>query len=214
VTARRDWGWLRHPLVLTLVGAILSVLIVPAFTRQWQDRQKERELKRALVADIGASVTEALKTSQFVNLNLFGRAAGEPASGREQQRVFNESQIEWEIQSARIGSQLRAYFPGTGLGRDWQEYSETVTKAYQLVSSLREGLRDRWVDDVRAYLRARGREPDLEPLRDERLGSAGRFPVAYETLVAALLGIRDELVQRVLDTNAAGFDTDVLPFRG
>lgn len=190
------------------------MIIVPAFTRQWQDRQRERELKRGLVADIGESATEALKTSQFINLNLFGLAAGEPPSGREQQRVFNESQIEWEIKSARIGSQLRAYFPETGLGRTWQEYSETVTKAYQLVSSLREGVRDQWVSDIEAYLRMHGHALDLQALRDARLGNTGPFPVAYEELVARLLSLRDEIIQRVLDTSAAGFDTDVLPFRG
>jgi hypothetical protein len=212
-----SWGWLKHPLVIALIGAILSVLIVPAFTRQWQDRQKERELKRALVADIGEAATEALTTAQFVNLNLFGLAAGQGPGGPEQQRVFNESQIEWEIQSARIGSELRAFFPESGLGRDWQLYSETVTKAYQLVSSLRDGVRDQWVDDVGAYLREHGSALDLKPLRDISLGGgqpSHPFPVAYEELVARLLRLRDDFVQRVLDEPADGFDTDVLPFRG
>jgi hypothetical protein len=204
-------AWLKHPLVIALVGAILSVLIIPAFTRQWQDRQKERELKRTLVADMGESVTEALKTAQFINLNMFGLAAGQGAGGPEQQRVFNESQIEWEIQSARIGSQLSAYFPGTALPGEWQRYSEAVTKAYQLVSSLREGVRDRWVDDLEVYL---GPDVDLGPLRDARLGSTGPFPVAYETLIGRLLGLRNVIVQRVIDTPADGFDTNVLPFRG
>jgi hypothetical protein len=40
------------------------------------------------------------------------------------------------------------------------------------------------------------------------------FPVTYEELVARLLRLRDDFVQRVLDEPADGFDTDVLPFRG
>jgi hypothetical protein len=36
---------LSHPMLLLIVGAIISSLIIPYFTRQWQDHQHELELK-------------------------------------------------------------------------------------------------------------------------------------------------------------------------
>jgi hypothetical protein len=51
---------------MVLFAAAVSAVLVPAFTRQWQDRQKEREIKVALVSEIGDSTSDALVTSQYV----------------------------------------------------------------------------------------------------------------------------------------------------
>lgn len=68
---RSRWWWLPKPILLTLFGAAISAWLIPAFTRQWQDRQKEREIKVALVSDIGDSTSDALVTSQYVANRAF-----------------------------------------------------------------------------------------------------------------------------------------------
>ena len=77
----RLW-WVPKTLLFTLFGAALSAWLIPAFTRQWQDRQKEREIKVALVSDIGDSTSDALVTSQYVANRAFPGGNGQAEYNR------------------------------------------------------------------------------------------------------------------------------------
>jgi hypothetical protein len=47
---------LSNPMVLLIVGAIISSFIIPYYTRQWQDHQKELELKTNLSDEINKAI--------------------------------------------------------------------------------------------------------------------------------------------------------------
>jgi len=57
---------LAHPLIVLLVGAALTGILVPAFTRRWQNRQKELEIKAALVSDLSEAIMSIVMAVQFV----------------------------------------------------------------------------------------------------------------------------------------------------
>ncbi len=123
---RSRWWWLPKPILLTLFGAAISAWLVPAFTRQWQDRQKEREIKVALVSDIGDSTSDALVTSQYVANRAFPGGNG--------QSEYNRFTLGWARRSAQIEAKLRAYFPDNSLVDDWREYSIVVQNDFYLLT--------------------------------------------------------------------------------
>jgi hypothetical protein len=91
--------------VVTLVGIALTAWLLPAFTRQWDDRQKAQEVKSALVADMASASSRAL-------------TGGEPiwSGGRaDSRRVLSD----WGASSLRIETRLRAYL-GPELVTAWQ----------------------------------------------------------------------------------------------
>jgi hypothetical protein len=49
------------PIVVTLLGALLTVWLAPAFTRQWDDRQSARDLKAALAEDMVSSAARTIR---------------------------------------------------------------------------------------------------------------------------------------------------------
>jgi hypothetical protein len=51
------------PLIVTLVGIVLTAWLLPAFTRQWDDRQKAHEIKAALATQIAAATADAVTRS-------------------------------------------------------------------------------------------------------------------------------------------------------
>jgi hypothetical protein len=59
---QRSWRRVKVPtsVVVTLVGIALTAWLLPAFTRQWDDRQKARELKAGLASDMGKSTATVL----------------------------------------------------------------------------------------------------------------------------------------------------------
>lgn len=100
-------------LIVTLVGIVVTAWLLPAFTRQWDDRQKAQELKSALVADMASASARAL-------------TGGEPiwSGGRaDSKRVLSD----WGASSLRIETRVRAYL-GPELVTAWQIYTWLVNR--------------------------------------------------------------------------------------
>jgi Tfp pilus assembly protein FimT len=75
VPLARFGSLLRHPLTISLIAAAFAALLVPQFTRQWQDRQKEQEIKQRLLDQISVASTTAVRQGiSLVNGQV--RAAG------------------------------------------------------------------------------------------------------------------------------------------
>lgn len=54
--------------MLLIVGAIITSLIIPNFTRQWQDHQKELEVKIALTDEINKATSD-INTATALMMN-------------------------------------------------------------------------------------------------------------------------------------------------
>jgi hypothetical protein len=211
---RSRWWWLPKPILITLFGAAISAWLVPAFTRQWQDRQKEREIKVALVSDIGDSTSDALVTSQYV--------ANQAFPGGNGQAEYNRFSLDWARRSAQIEAKLRAYFPDDPLVDDWREYSIVVQNDFYLLTggSGKAGA----VHTVRQYLESapEGSEA-IAGVNWKRLRSLNfndRSAVDdYVLVTGQLLDGKERLIRAILNANAEGFSTtggdfidDLTPF--
>ena len=102
-------------LLVTTLGIALTAWLLPAFTHQWDDRQKERELKAAIVADMAASTSRAL--------------VGGEAIWVTPPRKANRAELadDWARSSLAIEARLRAYFPGRTVTA-WQIYTWMIDR--------------------------------------------------------------------------------------
>ena len=209
---RSAWARTPKPVLMVLFGAAISAWLVPAFTRQWQDRQKEREIKVALVSEISDSTANALVTSQFV-------AGGALTEG---QAEYNRISLDWAQRSAQVEAELAAYFPGQALVDDWHDYSIVVENDFYLLTKNPAGKAEA-VDIVRKYLEsARGLEPTAAVNWDRlrALDFDDEQEVNDYVLVSReLLEASKPVIQAILDANAEGFSTtggdlvdDLTPF--
>ena len=211
---RSRWWWLPKPILLTLFGAAISAWLVPAFTRQWQDRQKEREIKVALVSDIGDSTSDALVTSQYVANRAFPGGNG--------QAEYNRFSLDWARRSAQIEAKLRAYFPDNPLVDDWQKYSIVVQNDFYLLTGG--SGKAEAVHTVRQYLESApegsGPTAGVNWKRLRSLNFDDQSAVAdYRIVTGQLLDGKERLIRAILNANAEGFSTtgsdfidDLTPF--
>jgi hypothetical protein len=109
-------GKIPTSVIVTLVGIALTAWLLPAFTKQWDDRQKARELKAALVADIASSSAKAMVQTD---------RARSSAPGREV--LVTRAGDLWLLASVDIEARLRAYFPAD-LVAAWQVYTYFVDR--------------------------------------------------------------------------------------
>jgi hypothetical protein len=99
-TALLFWRRLPTPLLVTLLGIALSAWLLPAVTRQWDDRQKARDLQASLIGEMSTASARAL-------------GAGFNAIETRQSRSgrLRKAEQDWEIAGLEVEAKLRAYFP-------------------------------------------------------------------------------------------------------
>ena len=54
------------PIILDPAGLVLSAWLLPAFTRQWDDRQKAHEVKSSVVSEIAAASAHSLTGGEAI----------------------------------------------------------------------------------------------------------------------------------------------------
>jgi hypothetical protein len=132
-------SYLSNPLLLLVVGAVISGLLIPYITSQWQNHEKELELKTNLVTRISESLSGVLTTAQF------------SAANRTEQAEYLQAYYEWEATHSAIGSYIRAYFPNTYIGEEWDKFANATTSFFRLaaINPLQE--KQQLVDQLEKY---------------------------------------------------------------
>ena len=168
--------FLSHPLVLLFFCALLSGLLSPFSTRNWQDRAKSVEIKTELVSELSEATMEMLKAVQFVHLGSYSMT----------QKEFDPAYRTWEISKMVIGTKLHAYYPGTNIPDHWEEYAEIVTDFYALEGTPAEQClkRRKQISSSLNKLFGIG-----EPIGDD-----------WDEIRSSILDGKAELIQAVLDT--------------
>jgi hypothetical protein len=109
VKKRRLLGRIPTSVVVTLLGIALTAWLLPALTRQWDDRQKAHDLDAALVSQISVSTGSAMSDIEQLQL------ADDPARRAAAVRA-------WTRTSLAIKSRLDAYF-SKEVAATWALYS-------------------------------------------------------------------------------------------
>jgi len=167
-------AFLKHPLVLLVLGGVFTALLIPQITRQWQDRQSEKEIKRSLLEEISTSATTAIR--QGISLvtaciepssepakageskpvcaatpatKQIRAAGGEP--GENVSEVYAVLRNNWLIRRATTRSRIITYFPG--LYGCWYSYERAIADYLGLVTQYPKTKKER-AKDLMAYVRA------------------------------------------------------------
>lgn len=101
--------------LVTFAGIALTAWLLPAFTRQWDDRQKAQELKAAIVADMASATARALVGGEAV--------WADPPRKVDRAKIADD----WARSSLAIEARLRAYLPER-IVTAWQIYTWMVDR--------------------------------------------------------------------------------------
>jgi hypothetical protein len=193
------------PLIVTVLGISLSAWLIPAFTRQWDDRQKAQELKAGLVTEMSEAASGALIGSRA---RIFGLkpVRGEPS--------ISEVGYAWSLAATSIEAKLRAYFPQS-IVLDWRSYTVVVESTIVILAHT--GIRgvggELFSHDVSAALE-RLAERDVLPLSAETYMDM-LFPSTtdkpglreYTQAKQTILGSGEAIAAEVLAGHPRGYST-------
>ena len=143
-------------MLLLVAGALISSLVFPYITRQWQENEKEFELKTELVEEINKAITNTL-TAQQNNFRptlpmAASAAAAAPMLDQNLSRQFEaqdlltqlainqgqkflDSQIDWQISKEVIGSKIDLYyFSHDEISKNWDKLSSAISGMWTIAS--------------------------------------------------------------------------------
>ena len=121
--AERSRFRIRIPkaLLVTVLGFLLTAWLVPAMTRQWDDRQKVHELKAGVVSEMASVSARALLGGEAVWAAKDG--SGPKPTDEERERVTDA----WGLSTLELAARLRAYFPRSVV-TSWEIYAWAVDR--------------------------------------------------------------------------------------
>jgi hypothetical protein len=110
-------------LVVTVLGALFTLWLLPAFTRQWEDRQKARELQASLVEEIAVASSEAEAAAEAGASGL--DADSEAVAAGTAGAIVTDAHVAWEkwqVEQNKVDARLRAYFDANVVD-EWARYA-------------------------------------------------------------------------------------------
>ena len=187
-------------LVVTLVGIALTAWLLPAFTRQWDDRQKAQELETSLVTEMTAATAAALVNSRD--------ALTDSVAGAAQLESVNAA---WQLASIQIEEKFRAYFFGTGITDTWHNFGSAVsyTLARLMFRDIEAHSLYPAVQQTFAALnrkRAKDYITSIGYVSDRRRDVFARS-LEYTAIQRELLTMEEKIAVRVLDAHPSGYST-------
>jgi hypothetical protein len=178
-------SFLSHPLTLLISGAVISSILIPFISHDWQVHAEELEVKDELVEEINDSLVTFVMKMRF----------------DETDQSLQAAYSEWAMEKERINTKIRVFFQdktaqGTELHRDWDEYSTKITHLYQMTKEGRA--------DLEAGLETHFSTDGLEILADATpsLSPEGYHEV-WENLLDKIILKKSEIVEDVIEGNTS-----------
>lgn len=180
------WHRVPTPIVVAVLGIVLGSWLIPALTRQWDDRQKANEVRASVAYEAASATARALSDAQQASLAGLWKGSSRPSTSAAAQ--------EWAVASLRIQARLQTYFGREALER-WQLISRYVSSTLSLAYGDAAGV---WAEAI-GDNRSASLEAEVLKYWDNRVdGSA---------LAAAILAEQRDVTQSIIGMPVRGYST-------
>jgi len=181
----RFWHRVPTPIVVAILGLVLGSWLIPALTRQWDDRQKANEVRASVAYEAASATARALSDAQQASLAGLWKGSRPSTSAAAR---------EWAVASLRIQAKLQTYFGREAL-EHWQLVSWYVSTALSLAYGDAAGI---WTEAI-GDNRSASLEAQVLRYWDNRVDGS--------SLAAAILAEQREITQRIIGMHVRGYST-------
>jgi hypothetical protein len=161
-TGQQVHMWLSHPLLLLVVGAIVTGVLVPSFTGKWQRNVTAQDMKTQVIGDVTTAVSIPM-TQLSVNQNpVFANGGNAPqVSGSLPQVSGNAPQANQSTiagtyaafltKSDSVDSEINAYFPENKIPTHWDNLVGLLQNFYLFTYANNPGLKQQYLHNIKHY---------------------------------------------------------------
>jgi hypothetical protein len=120
----RRWLKTSRAALFTVLGLAVTAWLIPAMSRQWDDRQKEHDLKAAIVADMSSATARAVVGGEAI----WSAAEDPPRHAPMKPAQLSQIGDQWALSALAIDARLRSYFPDASVVAGWELYAWAVDR--------------------------------------------------------------------------------------
>ena len=174
------------PLLAVVLTALLTGYLVPRVTKNWQDYQRELDIKAALVEKTNIEVVSILLAMQLAERKAIAQAD------------FDKAYQNWEIQRAVITSKLSLYFRDKTLATDFRNLSDAITDLYVLAGVQYPDYRSKQIGKLKQYFGEGTTDWELLESQDKRASDFFNWFFSWWKLREDTLIRKDKILSRLL----------------
>ena len=179
---------ISHPLVILLIGAVITKFLVPRLTDKMQARKESFEIKKELIKKINSSTTTLLETTKML------------AKGDKTEEEIPPEFLKWRESCAEIGATVRAYWDegekASVVEEEWNAYYERVVDLYDVITDFsKEEKYNDIKDKLKSFFEKHDPKIRLEYNIEDEEDKSGKIKEGVDTRIKKffdIVGKRDE----------------------
>jgi flagellar basal body-associated protein FliL len=133
---------LQHPLILVIVGAVITTviggLLVAWISKRWQDNKRKTEIRLELTQEM-SEITAYAKSRILTAIAKYSRdkyMRKELGFSEADTTQLHKELSDWQIRSSVLASKLKGYFPSSDLDEQWDEYATLMVNVRELATRI------------------------------------------------------------------------------
>jgi hypothetical protein len=141
-------SWLAHPLLLLVVGAIVTGVLVPSFTGKWQRNQTAQDMKTQVIGDVTNAVSIPMTQLSVTQNPVLAGGGNGPNTG---QGSVAGTYSAFLTKGNSVDSEIKAYFPQDKIPVHWENLQGLLQNYYLLTYANNPQLKARYVESIQHY---------------------------------------------------------------
>jgi hypothetical protein len=199
-------SWLSHPLLLLLLGAVVTGILVPSFTHGWQVQQTARDTKTKVIADVSDAASTAMTQLEIDMSPVLNSGVANNGPLNTPQSIAG-SYNNWTMKSTNVGSELNAYFPGNNIPTHWGNLSGLIKNFFLLTYATdKSGMRPQYIQQIKSYFDAHhiNTGVDWSALQPDQPWTP-RYYSNWTRLKHQINAVKVTLISEIMDAPAPSF---------
>jgi hypothetical protein len=199
-------SWFAHPLLVLLIGALITGILVPEFTHRWQAAETAQNTKTRVITDVSDAASTAM-TQLEIDMNPVLNSGVAAMGGRlNSSHAIAGSYNNWTMKSTSVSSELIAYLPGNNIPDQWGSVASLIKNFFLLTYATDGGMRQAYISHIKGYFDFHkinigvdwsALQPDT-PWTDQ-------YRANWSRLEHQIMNVKDRLIASIMDASPPSF---------
>lgn len=195
--------WLAHPLLLLVIGALMTGIIVPTITGKWQRNQTAQDMKTQVIGDVTSAVSIPMtQLSVTQNPVLAGNGGGSIGGNGGVAGTYSA----FRTKADSVDSEIRAYFPENNIPMHWENLVGLLQNYYLLTYANNPQLKAGYIGGILHYFQVHHQAGgiDWHLLANGSWHDHGYYH-NWTELGKKILGVKSVVLSDIMDAPAPSF---------
>lgn len=195
--------WLAHPLLLLLMGSLVTGILVPSFTGRWQRNETAQGMKTQVIGDATTAISIPTTQLSVTQNPVFANGGSAPNTNPT---TIASTYAAFLTKSDSVDSEIKAYFPENNIPIHWENLVGLMQNFYLLTYANNMHLKQSHLQNIEHYFQAHHEAGGIN--WNLLMSGSWGVPGYYRTWLALeqkVIGVKSVVLSGIMDAPAPTF---------